>query len=194
MDLPRASKLWLDVKVSFAASILSVAACTLVWAVLSLRYTCMLLGQKANKQPTNKSCLLAFRLKYVSCVWLLIKTAQFAGNFSRHLSKQNNDKFPSCFLLKRIRPHWYCLLTLCASTHVHLCVCVCVCVCLCMRMHAHVRCRCTDVVVCHYDTNVSKEIGMICLDNCMCCHTETELAAKTISPSHSVILTPGQQS
>ena len=33
--------------------------------------------------------------------------------------------------------------------------------------------------------------GRICSDNCICCHTEVELADQTISPSHS-ILTPGQ--
>ena len=52
---PSVSILWLGEVESWICNFyLSVAACTIIWADPSLRYTSMLLGRYATNQPTNK--------------------------------------------------------------------------------------------------------------------------------------------
>ena len=65
---PGASILWLGEMESFICSFyLSVAACKIVWADLSLRYTSMFAG-RLSKQPTNKP--LFSTALYGACAWL----------------------------------------------------------------------------------------------------------------------------
>ena len=51
---PGVSILWLDEIESWSSTSLCVDAPKIVWADTSLRYTIMLLGRQASKQPTNK--------------------------------------------------------------------------------------------------------------------------------------------